>query len=350
MFSIPRWLTLGLIIAFAAFTFAFGLVVLMNRPNPLWTASGLAIFAAAFVACVFSHRTGRRSWRRAASVTVAGLLIPVIGSTALDPATDSFSNGAWYISGVVCIVVQLLLHGRYRLGALVVTGLVGQTIVWSGASGLVRFGVLATLLMVGVVAVAAWAIAVTGAEIERFTAAERQGLTWRAAQSAYQSERQSRLANTALVAAPMLKRIIASDGPLDESDRTECRLLEQTIRDEIRGRRLLNPAMREQVMMLRRRGTTVQINDDGGLDDVDPITLDGLLTQVAVAVTGLSSDRVVIRTAPADSPTALTVVATSVDPVAAALGLDDGDDRVDLWLEVDRPTPIADPIPHLQLR
>jgi hypothetical protein len=337
MMSIPRWLTLGLICAFAAFTFLFGLVVLVTRSHPLWTALGIALFGAAFVVSVFSHRTGRRSWRRAASVTVIGLLIPVIGSVALDPATDSFSTGAWYVSGVVCIVVQLLLHHRLKLATLVLTGLVAQTLLWAGPTGLVRFGILATLLVIGVVAVSAWAIGVTGAEIERFSAAERQALTWRAAQDAYHSERQVRLANTALVAAPMLRRIIESDGPLAAADRMECRLLEQTIRDEIRGRRLLNRAVREQVMALRRRGAVVQVNDDGGVDEIDSAALDRLLNRVAEAITDLPSDRVIIRTAPADSDKALSVVAMSTDPIAVALGLDDGDDQVDLWLELDRP-------------
>ena len=338
MISAPRWLTLGLICAFAAFTFAFGVVVVTTRTHPLWTAAGLALFGAAYVACLFSHRTGRRSWRRAALVTVVGLLIPAIGSVALDPTTDSFSNGAWYVSGVVCIVVQLLLHRRHTLAAVVLAGLVTQSLIWAGPSGLVRFGILATLLMVGVVAVSAWAINVAAAEIERFSAAERQTLTWRAAHEAYHSERQVRLANTALVAAPMLRSIIESNGPLPETDRDECRLLEQTIRDEIRGRRLLNRAVREQVMALRRRGAIVQVNDDGGLDDVDPIALDRLLTELADALLDLPSDRVVIRTAPADSTKALTVVGLSVDPVAAALGIDDSEDQVDLWLELDRPT------------
>ena len=92
--------------------------------------------------------------------------------------------------------------------------------------------------------------------------------------------------------------------------------------------------------MLRQRGASVQVNDDGGVDDIDPTALNRLLNQVAHAITDLPSDRVIIRTAPADSPKALSVVAMSTDPIAAALGMDDGDEQVDLWLELDRPTSV----------
>ena len=81
----------------------------------------------------------------------------------------------------------------------------------------------------------------------------------------------------------------------------------------------------------------MQVNDDGGIDDLEPALLEPLLARVADALADVRSDRVVIRTAPADSDKAVSVVAMSTDPVAAALGLDDGDDHVDLWLELDRP-------------
>jgi hypothetical protein len=83
----------------------------------------------------------------------------------------------------------------------------------------------------------------------------------------------------------------------------------------------------------------VQVNDDGGVDELDPAELEPLLAQVAEALRTLRSDRIIIRTAPRDSATAVTVVAMSSDPVAAALGVEDGDDRVDLWLELERPVP-----------
>jgi hypothetical protein len=73
------------------------------------------------------------------------------------------------------------------------------------------------------------------------------------------------------------------------------------------------------------------------VDELDPAVLEPLLTQVAQALSALRSDRIIIRTAPRDSDKAVTVVAMSTDPVAAALGVDDDEEQVDLWLELERP-------------
>lgn len=339
MMNVPRWLTRGLVLSFALFAFAFGLVVLLSRAQTLWTAAGLALFAASFVACVSMPEASVPSHRRAGVIAIAGLLLPVLGTAALDPVRDSFSNGAWYVSAAVSLVVQLLLHHRPRLAWVILAGLIAQTLVWAGPWGLLHFGILATILMIAVVTVSAWAIGVTGAEISRHAESEREAATWHAAQDAFHSERQVRLGTTALVAAPMLRTIVEQHGRLSATDRAESRLLEQTIRDEIRGRRLLNRATREEVLLQRRRGAFVQVNDDGGLDDLDPARVERLLDQVAEAIHGLTSDRIVIRTAASDSPTAITVVAMSADPVASALGLDDEDEQVDLWLELPRAAP-----------
>jgi hypothetical protein len=332
----PQRLSLSLVVAFAAFTFAFGTVVVVVKPHTVWTGVGLAVFGAASLVCVPALKVGFASWSRAGVVTVAAILLPVLGSVALDPVTESYSTGAWWVSGVVCLAIELLLCGRRGLAWTALGALAVQTVIWAGPWGLLRFGILATLLFVAVVTVSAWAISVTAAELENYSAAAREATSWRAAQEAYHAERQVRLGSTSLLAAPMLRRVVEAGGHLTPAERAECRLLEQTIRDEIRGRRLLNSPMREQVMLHRRRGAVVQVNDDGGLDDIEPSVLEPLLTEAAMALEGLTSDRIIIRTAPVDSALALTVVAMSVDPVAAALGLDD-DDQVDLWLELERP-------------
>jgi hypothetical protein len=76
---------------------------------------------------------------------------------------------------------------------------------------------------------------------------------------------------------------------------------------------------------------------------MDPALLEPVLDAAAAAIAGVASDRLILRTAPKGSGKAVTVVGISVDATAAALGLEDDDERVDLWLELDRP--IAPAIP-----
>ena len=59
------------------------------------------------------------------------------------------------------------------------------------------------------------------------------------------------------MALPMLWLIILRNGELTEVQRQECFYFEAAIRDEIRGRALLNDRVRTQVMSASRRGSFV---------------------------------------------------------------------------------------------
>ena len=335
MIAVPRWLSASIASAIAAYTAAFAIISIATGGAPLPNAVALGLFGVAFGLCI--ARTGRAPISTTLAILACGLALPPLASAGLDPARDSYSSGAWYVSGVACIVVVLIWRKRAVPAAVLLGALLVHTFVWGGLPALNGFGVFAAALVIGMMAAGGWAVVRTEHDLRRFSVAEREALEWEAAQDAYQTERQARLATTARLATGMLRRIAEAEDGLTDADRIECRVLEQTIRDEIRGRRLLNDAVRDQVIAHRRRGAMVQVNDDGGCDDIDAAALEPLLAAVASALAGLTSDRIIIRTAPRDSPKALSVVAMSVDPVAAALGVDDGEEQVDLWLELDRP-------------
>jgi hypothetical protein len=137
----------------------------------------------------------------------------------------------------------------------------------------------------------------------------------------------------------MLAEIVRRGGDLTEAERRECRYLEGAIRDEIRGRRLLNDDVRRQVMDARRRGVVVSLLDEGGIDDLDERSLGVVLKRLADAIRGTTTDKLIVRTVPRSSKTAVTVVGLRMfdDGNANALGADTEDDEVDLWLEIPRP-------------
>lgn len=339
MIVISKWVVVGFAGAIGAYTSVFAVISITAGRAPLPNVVGLLLFAATLALTLLDvGHQGRLGTWRAVIATAAAAALPVLGSIGLDPHRDSYASGAWYVGGVTSIVVVLLWRRRAALAWTVLAALALQTVAWGGLVALNAIGVIAVVLLVALLAGGGWAMGRTEEELVRFSNAQREAIEWRAAQDAYRFERQIRLGSTAMLAGSMLRRIEETGGHLEPEERVECALLGQTIRDEIRGRRLLNDALREQVLSHRRRGAMVQVNDDGGIDDVDPATMEPLLDRVAQALVGLTSDRIIIRTAPRDSEKAMTVVAMTTDPVAAALGVDDGDDdQVDLWLELDRP-------------
>jgi hypothetical protein len=222
--------------------------------------------------------------------------------------------------------------------------LVAHTALWAGPLGLVTFGVIGSASWVTVAHVISSALTRAARDTRRFALAERETADWQAAQEAHVMERQFRLDRTGRMALHMLETIERSGGDLTPEQREECLNLEGAIRDEIRGRRLLNDAVREEAMRARRRGATVALLDEGGIDDLAGDDLERVLDRLAAAIRDTDADRIIARTVPEGSDVAVTVVGLrSPDEHARALGLEDDDDEsVALWLEIPRAVPADD--------
>ena len=111
----------------------------------------------------------------------------------------------------------------------------------------------------------------------------------------------------------------------------QARLAEGTLRDELRGPRLLDESVRARLHEARRRGSIVTVLDEGGLDDASGDALDAIRADLARALEGAASDRIYIRTSPHES-IAVTVVGRSLEG-----GDPDADEVVDLWHEISHP-------------
>ena len=98
----------------------------------------------------------------------------------------------------------------------------------------------------------------------------------------------------------------------------------------MRGPRLLDDDVRAELEAARRRGATVTVLDEGGLEDVDEASLDRIRAQLAETLSAARSDRLYIRTSPHER-VAVTVVGRSAD----GPGLSD-EDVVELWREIPR--------------
>ncbi|HQJ33541.1 MAG TPA: hypothetical protein PL156_00100, partial [Rhodoglobus sp.] len=209
----------------------------------------------------------------------------------------------------------------------------------AGPAGLLSLGIVGSASWVAVSHVMSTALTKASKDAQRFALAEREATDWQAAQEAHVYERQFRLGQTSAMALAMLRIIQERDGDLTDEQRQECLHLEGAIRDEIRGRKLLNDAVREEVMSARRRGATVTLLDEGGIDDLSEVELDRVLNRLAQAIHDTDADKVIARTVPEGSDVAVTVVGlrSAGDGQAVALGQDSlEDDEVDLWLEIPR--------------
>ncbi len=337
--GVPRSLIVSLAAVFSAYHVVLA-AYSMNIPrDPAPVISALALYAVATLVSLLPVGPSRIPiWMAAFNVAVS-ITLPLLVTSELDPGEKN-GYATWYVAAVGTLMVITSTRRRHSFAWMGVGFLAVQTVVWAGPGALVDLGVVGSITWVGVAHVLSSGMAKASRDAQRFTMAEREATDWQAAQDAHVSERQFRLGQTSTMAIEMLNVIASKKGELDDADRQECLYLEGAIRDEIRGRRLLNDAVRTEVMNARRRGAVVSLLDEGGLDDVDAVELERIHNQLAEAIRSTSADKVIARTVQEGSATAVTVVGlTIVDDGSASLlgyGADEDEDEIDLWVEIPR--------------
>jgi hypothetical protein len=337
---VPRWIIVGLAAIFSAYLIVLGVYAIDVPKTPYPTIVSMVLFAAVVTLTLLPFGPSQIPIWLALFAVSSELAIALSVSSQIDLHSKQATGYAtWYIAGVGVISTIICTRGRPALAWIGILLLAVQTVLWAGPSGLINLGVVGSASWVTVAAVIRSALTRAARDARRFTQAEREATDWHAAQEAHVMERQFRLGQTSEMAARMLQTIQERGGNLTPMEREESLNIEGAIRDEIRGRKLLNDAVRDEVMDARRRGTTITLLDEGGIDDLDDAALDRVLNQLAAAIRGTRADRVIARTVPEGSDVAVTVVGlNSPDEHARALGLDSGDDDEDvaLWLEIPR--------------
>jgi hypothetical protein len=337
--AVPRPLIVLVAALFSAYLIVLGVYSLpfgaATSTEPVIAA--MAIYAlATFAVLVPDKRPRMPIWLAAFAVAIA-IVMPMLVTSVLDPGNDN-GYATWYVAAVGALMTITAVRRRPGFAWAGIGFLVVQTVFWAGPGGLASLGVIGDASWVGVAHLLTNALAKAVRDSQRFAVAERGAAEWQAAQEAHLNERQFRLGQTTIMALPMLRTIQQSGGDLTAAQRAECLHLEGAIRDEIRGRKLLNDAVREQVMLARRRGTTVNLLDEGGIDDLEGPELDRVLGALADALRRTNADKVIARTVPEGSDVAVTVVGlrSSDDGSASLLGDSLDDDEVELWLEIPR--------------
>ena len=331
--GVPRYLISAVAAVFSLYLVALGIYAL-DRPTdtgPVIVA--LVLFGVATVVSLLPLPPSRMPIWMAAFNTGVVVVIPLAVSANLHPNPPGGNGYAtWYVAAAGALLAITATRRRFGFAWAGAAFLVLHTVAWAGPTALVSLGVVGSVAWVAIAHLISAGMATASKDAQRFALAEREATLWQAAQEAHVHERQSRLGQTNSMALAMLRQIEGSGGNLSPEQRQECLYLEGAIRDEIRGRRLLNDAVRREVMLARRRGTTVTLLDEGGIDDLVGAELERVQARLAEAIASTSADKVIARTVPDDPQVAVTVV-------GLRSGADDAeglDDEIDFWLEIPR--------------
>jgi hypothetical protein len=344
--GVPRYLIVGMAALFSAYhlVLATYTIDIPYHPEPIFVAMGL--YAVATVVSLLPWGPTRMPmWMAAFNVAIV-VAITLLVASQLDYQREGGTGYAsWYVAASGTLLTITSTRRRNTFAWLGIAFLVVHTIFFVGPvgpGGLVSLGIVGSASWVAVSHILSSALAKAAKDAQRFAIAEREATDWHAAQEAHVFERQFRLGQTSAMALSMLRQIRDSGGDLTPEQRQECLHLEGAVRDEIRGRKLLNDAVRDEVMAARRRGTTVTLLDEGGIDELSDRELERVLNRLATAIRDSQADKVIARTVPEGSDVAVTVVGLrSASDDGQADHDSSEDDEVELWLEIPRTVPVG---------
>lgn len=327
MITLRRGVMVGLAALFSSYHIVLALFSLDTPASPGPVLLAIALYGVATAASLWpTQRTALPLWLTAFDLGVS-VAVLILVTSQLDPAANN-GYATWYVAAVGTLLTIVAV--RQRIGwAWVGAGiLVLHTILWAGPFALAPLGVLGSLSWVAVATAVMRGIIRASRETAAFANAEREAADWHAAQEAHLYVRQLRVIQTKRIALPMLRRIVEADGDLAAEDRAECFRLEAALRDEIRGRRLLDDGVRHEVTRARRTGTEVVLLDDGGLDDLSDDELSRVHARIAQAMRETTTEKFIIRTVQSGG--------VAVTMVGLSAGEDPEDPDIDLWLEIPR--------------
>jgi hypothetical protein len=347
MVSVSRVLT-GLAFAFTAYLAARGLWWTGDVEMPLIVVLSLGVYLVGTWVCLLATPGSGAAVKGdgpgvavapprvlPGPVAIVAIAVAVIVPTGIEFGVGAASRTApyatWYIGGVGALMAVVMVRRRpwFAWGGMVLLTIACWA--WIGILPALALGLVGSLMWVTAAHLFVLSFDRAAADTALLAELQQAASAWEAAQAGRQRERRVQVQRALAMAGPVLTRVVRSGGDLDAEGRSAARLAEGRLRDELRGPRLLDDEVRAALDGARRRGATVTVLDEGGLDGVDPMSLRVIRSELAETIRGSSSRRLYIRTSPHDE-VAVTVVGR--DEATGALS---DDDSVDLWREIPHP-------------
>jgi hypothetical protein len=184
-----------------------------------------------------------------------------------------------------------------------------QVVLWAGLFTGIQTGLVGALMLVFAAHTISVGLKNAYRRTMEFTEAALASQTQAVANEAAGKERSRRLDQALQGALPILQVVQKQNGKLSAEQKNEARLLEASLRDEIRGRGLMTDSIRNAAKSARSRGVEVIILDEGGLDQVTPFNRDEILDTVAETIEKVKEGRITLR-APSGEAWKVTLVAS----------------------------------------
>lgn len=271
--------------------------------------AALALYPVAIAVALGPARRRMPAWRAGAVLLYTVVINAVVPWTLQAEAWDGYA--LWNLSSGYTLMVIMVLRERAVLAWVgVLAGVVAMS-WWSaaGPAGIVG-GLLFNTATIGWVAVAggiAHLLDSSDRKVAQYTADATSAATRQGTDLALNASRAEWIRHVQALSGDMLGRIADESHPLDAGDKTDMRMLEARLRDEIRGRSLATEEILESAGRARERGVEVQLLDDRN-EDLDPAFLARVTLAVLEVLEQAHAGEVVVRVRPAGTRATVSIL------------------------------------------
>jgi hypothetical protein len=308
MIRISRRMVVLAAAAFGLYPVFLALVGLEDYSSTLEIILAVAIYVVCIVASVVLYDSVELPVWQARANVFASVAIPALVLAELE-ASHVGTYATWFVGAIASLGAATAFRGRTHHAVLMVMSVTLQVVIWGGPSAINTTGIFGAIVFVVVGSLMSRGVLGAMKATEEAQAKTLATVTKTAFVTAAREEHKKRIAAALATALPALGQLAKLEKPLDSSDQKKMFLLESTLRDEIRGRGLMNDRIREAVASARKRGIEVMVLDEGGLDSTSADERTELLDHVATAMDGVADGRITLR-APAGESWRITLVAS----------------------------------------
>ena len=306
MIRLPRWFIVIITTLFVLSPAVIATMEMFKVGFTIWSTAALLVYLLVGLTAVFYYRELKMPVALAITITATSLIIPLLVNVDLQPSALG-TPATWYVTAVATILAIAAVRQQRLWAWFGVTVLMIELLSWGGIQALFVSGLGGAIGLVAASHAISVGLERSARQTAQFLEKAKATQVASAADSAIRQERSERIAATLEGALPMLEKI--STGVFSDADRSEATLLEAELRDEIRGRMLVNPKLKASVRSARARGVEVVVLDEGGLVSVSEQDREPLRNRVAEELDKISSGRVTIRS-PQEPNVRVTFVAS----------------------------------------
>jgi len=308
MIRIPRWLVGVLGTLFALFHAGLGISNIPDTAEPQLAIVALSIYLATVLPTIILFRDPALPTAQALVNLAAAALIPILVNSHLEPESMS-AYSTWYVMGVATLMSATAVRQQKLIAWFGTFLLVIQVVSWAGIEIGIQTGLLGAVMFVFAGHAVSVGLAKAYRDTTLFNNEKLETEKQKIANTVASEVRRAKLESALRGALPMLNLIKDSQGKLTEAQKSEARLLEAELRDEIRGRDLMTSSVRQAVKAARLRGVEVIILDEGGVANLNDFDKSKLLEQAVESINKVNEGRITFR-APVGESWHATLVAS----------------------------------------